>query len=52
MREKTYYKIYLTVLETKEKILLATIRSKGNTYTCLQALKNTYPIEKFTLTVE
>lgn len=52
MREKINYKIFLTVLETKEKTLIATIRSKGNTYTCLQALKNTYPIERFLLTVE
>jgi len=57
---KTNFKIYLTCLvdncnftvKKNERILVATVNSKGNAYVCCEALKATYNVANWKLTIE
>ena len=58
-RQKTKFKIYAECItdgfsqsRKGDKYLLATVTSKGNAYTCMMALKNTYNDPHWRMTLE
>ncbi len=58
-RQKSIFKIYVECItdtmytaEKGKKLLLASVTSKGNTYTCIQALKEVYKPQYWKMTIE